>query len=176
MFRSNGSDNSLVMLGVIVFALLFTSQYYSNAGLMHCSHQVPGFLGTIAAEGELDFADATEVSPTEKRADITVFSGVSVHGTYSLDENHTSYAILTSRSSTGVPFYPADAVVYLHVKFEDNAGDRWVATESTEFVLQHEADSFPPNGSWETELANEVTFTHGTETFKLTVANAIVSP
>ncbi len=98
------------------------------------------------------------------------------NGTFSLDEDYSSYVELTSQSADGDPFFPADATVYLHLKFTDSEGNVWTADEPTAWVLQHDATEFPVTSNWDTELDDPVTFSKGGETFTLQSSSATGVP
>ena len=132
----------------------------------------------FSCNGGLNYSGSTtEISADVYRGEIDGFYIEELdNGRFELDEDYESYVELTSQSPDGDPFFPADAVVYLHLAYTDTEGNKWVAEESTAWVLQHDATEFPVTSNWETVLDNPVTFTHGGETFTLQSSSATGVP
>ncbi len=151
----------------LVFAFVATSNAqnlcdYDCEGSTLCEVIIDGVPVIMGGVNFMDGDDPVDTAPNEKEVEIKCKElnlrdeGGQNKGTATNDEDRKSKVTITSNQDSGVPFYPAQAVVTSHVKLELN-GQEYRSKDPLVLKSTDELRSWPSEEAVTYELAEDVT-------------------
>ncbi len=172
--------NVISGLGALALMLAFTYSVnaqtlcdYDCEGSTLCEVIIDGVPVTMGGVNFMDGTDPVDTAPNEKEVKIKCKElklrdkNNQNKGTATNDENQESNITITSNSSSGVPFYPASAVVKSHIKLELN-GRKYFSREPLVLKSVDRIRSWPSEEAVEYELVEDVTLVNENGTSKVT--------